>query len=168
MNLTRYVTDLRNHLDVAAHSGGDDARDVAERLTAPLESAARLVLLEALSDAAAEITRDLAPGAVELRLRGLDPEFVVTLVEPSAGFADDDAARGSAAASSAPLEEDGGTTRTTLRLPDNLKGRIEQAAAQEGLSVNSWLVRAVSGALDTSRRPSQRPRGGDRFTGWVR
>ena len=36
------------------------------------------MLLEALSDAAGEITRELAPGSVEVRLRGRDPEFVVT------------------------------------------------------------------------------------------
>src|SRR5882672_3270640 len=78
MNLTPYVDNLRRELAVAAEAGGEDARALAERLTASLESAARLSLLEALSAAADEITRDLAPGSVEVRLRGRDPEFVVT------------------------------------------------------------------------------------------
>src|SRR5882672_3316941 len=78
MNLTPYVDNLRRELAVAAEAGGEDARALAERLTAPLESTARLVLLEALSAAADEITRDLAPGSVEVRLRGRDPDFVVT------------------------------------------------------------------------------------------
>src|SRR5580704_17179210 len=78
MDLTQYVSDLRYQLTVAAEAGGDDARELAERLTAPLESAARLALLEALSAAAAEITRDLAPVSVDLRLRGREPSFVVT------------------------------------------------------------------------------------------
>ena len=78
MDLTPYVSNLRHELAIAADAGGDDARALAERLTAQLESAVRLVLLDALSAAAAEITRDLAPGSVDLRLRGREPSFVVT------------------------------------------------------------------------------------------
>ncbi|MGK5556585.1 hypothetical protein ACSNOI_33740, partial [Actinomadura kijaniata] len=77
MNLSSYVESLRRELAVAAAAGGDEARALAERLAAPLDSTARLVLLEALSDAADEITRELVPGSVEVRLRGRDPEFVV-------------------------------------------------------------------------------------------
>src|SRR3954451_15037079 len=78
MDLTQYVTNLRGELSVAAEAGGDEARRLAERLTAPLEAAIRLMLLEALSAAADEITLELAPGSVELRLRAGPPEFVVT------------------------------------------------------------------------------------------
>ncbi|TMR25926.1 hypothetical protein ETD85_44320, partial [Nonomuraea zeae] len=78
MDLAPYVDRLRRELAVAAGAGGEDARALAERLAAPLESATRLALLEALSAAADEITRDLAPGSVEVRLRGRDPGFVVT------------------------------------------------------------------------------------------
>jgi hypothetical protein len=52
---------------------------VIERLTVSMESAIRLALLEALSAAAGEITTEMAPGSVQVRLRGRDPEFVVTL-----------------------------------------------------------------------------------------
>ena len=163
MDLDRYVTDLRRQLALAAESGGDETRALAERLSASLDAAIRLVLLEALSDAATEITRELAPGSVEVRLRGRDPEFAITRgVEPE--FAEIPAA--------APIVEtdDTGTTRTTLRLPDNLKSRVEQAAADDGLSLNTWLVRAIATALEPkSRRSSQREvRGGDTYTGWVR
>src|SRR3954469_24657219 len=83
MDLARYVDDLRERLVVSAEAGGDDARELAGRLVAPLEASVRLVLLDALSAAAQEITSELAPGSVDLRLRGLDPEFVVTSpVEP--------------------------------------------------------------------------------------
>ena len=66
--------------------------------------------------------------------------------------------------------DEGGTSRTTLRLPDHVKVRIEEAAAREGLSVNAWLVRTVAAALEPkTRRPAQRaPLGGERYTGWVR
>src|SRR5271170_8225978 len=78
MDLGTYVSTIRQELAVAAEAGGDDARALAERLVAPLESVLRLALLDALSDAADEITRDLAPGSVHLRLRGREPGFVVT------------------------------------------------------------------------------------------
>src|SRR5438093_2626423 len=78
MDLTPYVENLRRELAVAAEAGGEEARQLAERLMAPLESAIRLTLLEALSAAADEITRELAPGSAELRLRAGEPEFVVT------------------------------------------------------------------------------------------
>src|SRR5215213_1996717 len=87
MDLTPYVENLRRELAVAADAGGEDARALAERLTAPLESAIRLMLLDALSAAADDVTRELAPGSVELRLRGGEPEFVVSAApadEPAA------------------------------------------------------------------------------------
>src|SRR5215208_5338053 len=78
MDLTPYAENLRRELLVAAEPGGEDARSLAERLTAPLEPAIRLMLLDALSAAADEITREFAPGSVELRLRAGEPDFVVT------------------------------------------------------------------------------------------
>src|SRR5262245_20313456 len=78
MDLTSYVSNLGREFATLAEAGGEEARALVERLTGPLESAIRMTLLEALSAAADEITRDLAPGSVELRLRGRDPNFVVT------------------------------------------------------------------------------------------
>jgi hypothetical protein len=174
MDLEHYVNDLRHQLEVAAEAGGDEARALAERLTAPLESATRLVLLEALSVAASEITRELAPGSVDVRLRGRDPEFVVTPAPVSPAFDDVDDNTSGTAPSPGPAApddvDDGGTARTTLRLPDHLKLRIEEAAALDGLSVNAWLVRTIAAALEPrTRRPArQAPTGGARYTGWVR
>ena len=166
MDLTQYVEKLRDELAVAAEAGGDDARALAERLTAPLESAVRLMLLEALSAAADDITRELAPGSVELRLRAGEPDFVVTPapadepLEPEA----------QAPAPVPPEADDAATARINLRLPEQLKASIEQAASRERLSVNAWLVRAAAAALATDdRRPRQRGgRIGQGYTGWVR
>lgn len=170
MDLTPYVDNLRRELAVAAEAGGDEARELADRLTAPLESATRLVMLNVLSAAMDEITRELAPGSVDVRLRGLDPDFVVTL-PPTEG---DDPVE-----PAAPLEpfkdpadaEEGGTARVNLRLPAHLKTRAEEAANREGLSVNAWLVRAVAAAVDGGTRPRTPGRAqnvGQTFTGWVR
>ncbi|GAA3594586.1 hypothetical protein GCM10022419_092230 [Nonomuraea rosea] len=169
MDLAPYVDHLRRELAVAAGAGGEEARALAERLAATLESATRLALLEALSAAADEITRDLAPGSVEVRLRGRDPGFVVT--PPPAGQFETASAE-TPAPPPQPDADEGGTSRISLRVPEHLKPRIEEAAARDGLSVNAWLVRAVSAALgpgDAGRRSDQRaePRTGQRFTGWV-
>ncbi|MEU3254492.1 hypothetical protein [Streptomyces sp. NPDC006997] len=169
MDLTPYVDTLRRELAVAAEAGGEDARELAERLTAPLESATRLTLLNVLSAAMDEITRELAPGSVDVRLRGLDPDFVVT--PPPAGGSPTEAPA-EPFRTQAPAEGDeGGTARVNLRLPAHLKARAEEAASREGLSVNAWLVRAVSAAVDGGgqpRTPEKTRTIGQSFTGWVR
>jgi hypothetical protein len=168
MDLTPYVDNLRRELAVAAEAGGDEARELAER------SATRLTMLNVLSAAMDEITRELAPGSVDVRLRGLDPDFVVT-PPPTDG--------GTPAEPAAPVEplrtpalapadgDEGGTARVNLRLPAHLKARAEEAASREGLSVNAWLVRAVSAAVDGGTRPRTTEKTqtvGQSFTGWVR
>lgn len=162
MELGQYVIDLQRQLADAADNGADGTRAVAERMAAGLDAATRLVLLDVLSAAAAEISRDLAPGGVDLRLRGREVEFVVTAPNTDSD-ADDQAA------ASVDLD-DASTSRTTLRLPDALKARVDEAAAADGLSVNTWLVRAVAAALQPKqRRSAQRTlRSGDNFAGWAR
>ena len=166
MELTAYVENLRRDLAVAADAGGEDARALAERLTAPLEASIRLMLLDALSAAADDITRELAPGSVELRLRGGEPEFAVTPAP-----ADEPTGAAESAGAAAPAEADEGpVARINLRLPEQLKSGIEQAAGRERLSVNAWLVRAAAAAL-THEDQGPRQRGGrvgQSFTGWVR
>jgi hypothetical protein len=169
MDVTPYVERLRRELAVAAEAGGDEARALAERLTAPLESAVRLTLLNALSTAMSEVTRELAPGSVDVRLRGLDPEFVVTtpaVLEQPPALEPPPAARPPAPADA----DDSTAARINFRLPAHLKARVEEAAGRDSLSVNAWLVRAVATALE----PAGPDRSGGRnhsdrgFTGWVR
>ncbi|WP_459711133.1 toxin-antitoxin system HicB family antitoxin [Actinophytocola sp. KF-1] len=172
MDLTPFVHSVRQELAVAAEAGGEDARALADRLTAPLASAIRLTLLDALSAAAEEITRDLAPGSVEVRLRAGEAAFAVTLPE-----VDQPADTGYATQAPDPDEpaadDDSAQVRINLRLPETLKARIEEAAAEEGRSVNAWLVRAATAALRPATRPVPPPsgggsrRGGKHFTGWV-
>lgn len=162
MELGQYVTDLQRQLVDAAENGTEDTRAVAERLAAGLDSATRLVLLDVLSAAVSEITRDLAPGSVDLRLRGREVEFVVS--QPTTD--------GDSEEHSAPSVDldDPSTSRTTIRLPDAVKARVDEAAATDGLSVNTWMVRAIAAALQPKqRRAAQRTlRTGDNFAGWAR
>jgi hypothetical protein len=168
MELETYVDRLRDQLLTAAQAGGDDARALAERLIGPLDSTTRLVLLEAMAAAADEITRDLAPGSVEVRLRGQNPSFVVT--PPPSEEAFDHAAISRSPLPAVRADDEGGTSRINLRLPDSLKLRAEGAAEKEGLSVNAWLVRAVAGALEPDDRGLRRSSktGSQSYTGWVR
>ncbi len=192
MDLRPYVENIHHQLAVAAEAGGDDARALAERLVAPLDAAIRLTLQDVLAVAAEEITCELAPGSVELRLRGRGPEFVVTPPPPPpADTSVDDqpesdhnrtngwpgTVRGAAppAALAAPTAVDadeGAMSRINLRMPDHLKARIEHAAGGEGLSVNAWLVRAATAALERTdpgrRREPRAAQGAQRYTGWAR
>jgi hypothetical protein len=159
MDLQPYVDAVRHELSVAAAAGGAEAQGLAERLTAPLESAIRLALLEALSAAVEEITSELAPRSVEVRLRGREPEFVVSapLEEPSA-HQSYDVAFG---------DDDGGTWRITLRLPESLRAAVEAATRNDGSSLNAWLVRAVAAAVG-SKAGRVTPGNPRHVTGWVR
>ena len=132
----------------------------------------RLALLDALSAAAGEITRDLTPGSVDLRLRGREPSFVVTPPSIDHLFEEPDASAASVPLRVSPDGEEGAMARINFRLAEDLKGRVEDAARQAGLSVNAWLVRSAAAALETDdagRRSERRAaRGGERYTGWVR
>lgn len=140
MELSPYLDTLRRELASAAAPGGPEVARAAELLGGSLEAPTRLLLLEALSDAAAEITSRLGDASVDVRLRGREAQFVVTRGEPAA-------AQGVAPPAAGPAEGD--LARITLRLPEALKEAVERAAAAEGISVNAWLVRAI-GAMVSS------------------
>lgn len=145
--MTPYLEGLRADLAAAAAPGGPEISRAAELLSNSLEPSARLALLEALSDAAAEITTRLHDATVEVRLRGRDADLVVTQIavpEPAV-----------AAPSPPPADGGGDLARLTLRMPEALKTHVEQTAAAEGVSVNAWLVRAVMSAV--SPRPTPPP-----------
>ena len=166
MDLQPYVDAVRHELNMAAAAAGAEAQDMSDRLSAPLESAMRLALLEALSAAAEEITRELAPRSVEVRLRGRDPEFNVSA--PLDEAPDDRALV-------AQYDDDGGIWRVTLRLPEGLRSAVEAAAHRDGASLNSWLVRAAavasqgaSQAATTSESGRSTRTSGHHVAGWVR
>lgn len=180
MDMNEYVESIQRQVAVVAEAGGEDARALAERLMAPLDATIRMALLDLLGKAAEEITCDLAPGSVEVRLRGRDPEFVVTL--PPADIPGDEQAYPSPAPAAVDTGQAGGDTdmaRINLRMPDQLKVRIEQAAATQGISVNAWLVRAAAATLERpverhpernspARTQGRAPRSSQRYKGWAR
>lgn len=158
MDLTPYLETLRADLTAAAAPGGPETTRAAELLGHSLESSARLALLEALTDAAAEITTRLPDASVEVRLRGREADFVVSTAVPVAPEPP--------VPPSAPAGFDSGDlSRLTLRMPEALKTHVEQLAAAENISVNAWLVRAVTAAVHVPPS-SSKPRTGKRLTGY--
>ncbi len=194
MHLDRYVNDITRQMAVAAAPGGPEAEALAERLVLPLRSAVRLALLESLAAAADELTLELAPGSVEVRLRGGEPSFVIQGVSATPAATELDPAPPYASAEDAISAEidaamrtftaqdvlstataDEGASRINLRMPDSLKARVEAAALREGRSVNAWLVRAAAAALEPAAPippsapgpPTSTRRGSRHVTGWA-
>lgn len=177
MDITPYVDHLRRDLLAAAEAGGDDLRQAAERLSYALDPSARLALMEAISQAAAEISAELPTGGVDVRLAGRDLEFVVEAVAAPAPPPPAPPAPPAA-------EEEGDSARITLRIPESVKARAEERAAAAGQSLNTWLVQVVRAAtsehsinvdIDLSSIPfvgydpfaGRRQEGRKRMSGWV-
>jgi hypothetical protein len=172
MQLDRHLERLRDRLSLAADTDREDEARAAQRLIASLDDSVHLMLLDVLAAAAAEITRELAPGSVELRLRGSEPEFVVTTpTETPARHAADSGPADEPLAGDAAAGGEGALARINLRLPEQLKARVEQAAEKEGLSINAWLVRAVGSVVERGRSgPAQSPAhsSSQQYKGWGR
>jgi hypothetical protein len=129
MQLQRFIDALRADLNAVAELGDEATAEAAGRLTLTLQASVGLRLLDALSEAAHELNDKLPSGHVEVRLTGQDPELVYVGDQPEA--------------QAGPADE-AFTARITLRLPEALKTSVEEAAAREGVSVNTWIVRALS------------------------
>jgi hypothetical protein len=185
MDITPYVERLRHDLTQAAAAGDDQVRQAAERLGLALDASMRLALMEALSQAAAEITTEMRAGSVEVRLTGRELEFAVEHPTPETAAPVPPVAPGAPGAEDE--DQDGPTARITLRLPESVKARAEELAGRTGGSLNTWIVNVLRTAtregainidIDLSSMPfadgsdpfgpgrGQR-RGTRRMTGWV-
>lgn len=182
MDLTPYIDSLRRDLAAAAEGVSPEARQAAERLSFALDPAARLALMEAISQAASEITAEMPSGGVDVRLNGRELDFVVdapTMTPPAPPLPP-------APPAPVELDEEGGVARITLRLPESVKTKAEDAASQAGQSLNTWLVTVVRSAtqrgslnidvdVDLSSIPflsnsdafTANTPGGRRMTGWI-
>jgi len=181
MNLSTYVTQLREDLASAAAAGVEQTQRTGALLGAAIEPAARLALMNALADLAAEVTAALGDRVVEVRLDGRDVRVAVSDPDksadeperestdsPFAGFGQ----RGFAGFAGLGGEA-GDISRVTLRLVEQIKNQAEQAAASQGISLNSWVAQAVQGALaghqhgKPGRRDGRDGRDSKRVKGWV-
>jgi len=175
MDITQFVDELRRDLQVAAQSGGEDIRAAAERLTGALDSSVRLTLMDALSQAASEITNELQGTSVEVRLKGREPIFVVAGAAMEAPTATQESGE---SAEDFEFGDDETVARITLRIPESLKARAEELAAKRGQSLNTWLVNATRSAASININissqgfgpgaPGRNRSSNKRIQGWVR
>jgi hypothetical protein len=165
MDLTPYISQLREDLTAAASAGDEQTRHTAAVLGVALEPAARLAIMNALSDLAAEVTAALDDQVVEVRLSGRDVRVAVS--------ARADGPPPPSEPGATPFGDAGGDIRRmTLRLIDQVKAQAERAAAEQGVSLNTWVSQAVAGALrgEPWNEPQWAPgdrRGHNRVRGWV-
>ena len=150
MQTTPYVDALLADLEAMASLGDEAVADAAQRLSQTLRASAGLRLLDLLGEAALEVSGQLPSGHVEVRLAGQEPSLVYVDEEP--------------AEPSPTTAEDGASARITLRLSEALKTSVEAAAAREGVSVNTWIVRALNRAATA---PTTVRRSGRRLTGYA-
>jgi hypothetical protein len=147
MDLSPYVSALRDNLTAAAAAGDEQTRNAARALIVTLEPATRLAIMNALADLAAEVTVALEDRVVDVRLSGQDVHVVVT-----GGEVDDEPAGGPAEPPPSFAGDNGDISRITVRLLEELKTKAEQAAAAQGVSMNSFVAQAVQGALGSRNR----------------
>ena len=151
MQTTPYVDALLSDLEAMASLGDPAVADAAQRLSQTLRASANLRLLDLLGEAALEVSGQLPSGHVEVRLAGQEPSLV---------FVEEEQSEPAPAAG-----EDSASARITLRLPEALKTSVEAAAAREGASVNTWIVRALNRAANAPTTPTRRS--GRRLTGYA-
>jgi hypothetical protein len=151
MQTTPYVDALLSDLEAMASLGDPAVADAAQRLSQTLRASANLRLLDLLGEAALEVSGQLPSGHVEVRLAGQEPSLV---------FVEEEQSEPAPAAG-----EDSASARITLRLSDTLKVIIEAAAGREGVSVNTWIVRALNRAANAPTTPTRRS--GRRLTGYA-
>ncbi len=157
MELNQYIASLRETLTAAAGAGDEQTKRTAALLSAAIEPAARLAIMNALADLAAEVTANLDDRIVDVRLDGPDVRVVVT------NTAADDEPEEPPAEPPPMFDADGDISRITVRLLEQLKGKAEEAANAQGVSLNSFVSQAVQGALyNAARNAGQGGHGG----GW--
>src|SRR5256714_11004516 len=147
MNVAAYGEALQQDLANVAGIGDEAVAEAARRIAAPLEPPLRLRLMDAVGEAAAELTNQLPDGHVEVRIAAGEPELVY-VPDPGAP---------------APTSIEDLSARITLRLPETLKTIVDAAAQEAGVSANTWLLQQINRSADPKRRPHK---GGRRMTGY--
>jgi HicB family len=138
MQLAHHLAQVHEQLGAAAALGDDRAREIAAALATAATPAVRLALLGAVSETADEITAALLdyPGSPAVTVR-LDGDEIVVDVRATGAAGD---------AEEQPRTDGEPSARISLRLSEELKADINAAAERDGVSVNTWLVRAASAA----------------------
>ena len=127
MLISQYVEGVRSDLESLARLGGPDFEAFAGRLAEAVGPALRARLLEALNLIVADANVEGDNQDLGLALAG---DEVTIVRQPTRDDAGD-------------LPKDY-SARFALRLPEEVKARVEQLAQQAGTSANGWIVRALA------------------------
>jgi predicted HicB family RNase H-like nuclease len=148
MKMSLVVDELRSDLVSVAELGDETVAEAAERIATLLGRSLPARILDLLSEVAAELSSELQDGRVEIRVAGDDVHLAYVVDEHVQA-----------------VDSDGDlSARITLRLTESLKARVEEGAAGEGISVNSYITRTLERATSTNR--SRTRAGGNRLHGY--
>lgn len=126
MRLEPILTEIDATIEAQLRLADPAVAETAAGFMDAFRPAVRTALLEVAQQVAAEISAQLGDRRVDVRLVDGDPEMVVSPTDETPTSVDEE------------LE-----ARITLRLPESLKGIIEEAASTSGDSMNSWVVDAL-------------------------
>lgn len=142
MQTSWFTESLRSDLEAVGSMGSEKAMKVADRMITVALPLAKARMLEAMSMALAELSAVMGVEGIDLRVSGDDVTFVPTQADRPPAVVD----------------QSGEQARFSLRLPDDLKTRVDDRAASEGISTNTWIVRTLEAAVGHGARHSARGR----------
>jgi len=140
MNISRYLTTVKADLLRIIRLGGPELTQKGEEIGEAMAPALQHRLIEQVTVLVAEYNQRQGRDALALQLTPDEMELVD---------------RGVAQVNPEPIGEL--DARFALRLPADLKERIDQRAAQEGISANSWMVRVLSQEIQQQRGSTHTP-----------
>lgn len=124
MKMSKFIELLSSDIKALGKLGGQELDSAVSRLIPTLAPVLRTRLLEAFTEIAVELSEQLPGAHLEARIQGDEIELIY--VEDGSIVRENPADL---------------NARITLRLPEDLKSRIESAATKEGISLNSWLLK---------------------------
>ena len=130
MDATVVMTEIEESLAAQLRLAGDDPQvaEAAEAIMAGLEPAINRAVMHLAEQAASEVDAQLAGQRVGVELREGAPVLIVR--------GNDETVR---------VDTDDLEARITLRLSEKLKGVLEDAAGEAGESVNTFVVKTLTG-----------------------
>src|ERR1700683_4607369 len=143
MQTSWFTESLRSDLEAVGSMGSEKAMKVADRMITVALPLAKARMLEAMSMALAELSAVMGVEGIDLRVSGDDVTFVPTQADRPPTTV---------------VDQSGEQARFSLRPPDDLKTRVDDRAANEGISTNTWIVRTLEAAVGHGARHSPRGR----------
>jgi hypothetical protein len=129
MNTSHLFSHIRNDIDTLTAIGDAQVREAITRIYPVLEPMLQQRITAYLVTLVAAYNAQTGVAPLELRIDAdrieIVPQTAVNVSEPIGEL----------------------DARIALRIPSDLKDKVEQAADAEGVSVNSWIIRVLGAAV---------------------